>query len=89
MFRWLLLVLVVFAALAGLALGILNPESVSLDLVVVELKVSLGAAVAGFLGIGVLLGLLLAVFLFALPGRLRTRRKGQKASGRELNLPNG
>lgn len=88
MFRWFLLVLVLVAALAGLAFGILNPDPVSLDLVFIQFEISLGAAVAGFLGIGVLIGLLLATILFALPGRLRARSGKHGVAGRELNLPN-
>lgn len=91
MFRWLLILLVLLAAIIGLVIGALNADIVSLDLLAVELSLPLGALVLLALGVGLLAGLVLAWLLFFLPGRLqhsfrsRKRQEGTDLAGR----PNG
>lgn len=80
MFRWLLIVLVLLAAIAGLALGVVNSEPVTLDLIATGISLPLGALVLATLTLGILTGLFLAWLLFILPGRLRAR---SRSSGRE------
>lgn len=76
MFRWLLLGAVLLAVVSGLALGVLNPEPVTLNLAFAEFQLSLGAALAAAVACGVFAGLILAAVLFVVPGRLG-RRSGR------------
>lgn len=80
MYRWLLLIVVLVAMAAGLVVGILNPDTVSIDLLFVQFSLPLGALVLGAMMAGVLLGLLLALIVFVVPGRLR-RRRGSEDRG--------
>jgi uncharacterized integral membrane protein len=73
MFRWLLLFLLLLAVVAGLVIGVLNPQTVELDLLALQLSLPLGALALAALAVGILIGLILAALLFALPARL-TRR---------------
>ena len=85
MFRWLLIFLVLIAAVAGLAVGVLNGEPVTLDLAVMDLTLPLGGLVLAALVLGLLAGLALAWILFILPGRLkRARRSGTRTKGTDL-----
>ncbi len=79
MFRWLLLFFFLAAVVVGLVIGVLNPQSVSLDLLIASLSFPLGALVLAALAVGILLGLVLAALLFVLPGRV-ARRSQAKAS---------
>ncbi|NBD96395.1 MAG: DUF1049 domain-containing protein [Gammaproteobacteria bacterium] len=89
MFRWFLIVLVLLAAAAGLVVGVLNAEPVSLDLIALEVSLPLGGLVLLALALGVLVGLLMAWLLFFLPGRIRRsgesrkRRKGTELTDRQ------
>ncbi len=79
MFRWLLLFFFLAAVIVGLVVGVLNPQTVNLDLVAFNLSSPLGALVLAALVAGILLGLLLAAVLFALPSSL-VRRGREKVS---------
>jgi len=83
MFRWLLLFFFLAAVVAGLVVGVLNPQTVSLDLLAFNLGAPLGALVLAALVAGILLGLVLAAVLFVLPSRLsrRGRTKSSAESG--------
>ncbi len=83
MFRWLLLFFFLAAVVAGLVIGVLNPQTVTLDLLVISLNFPLGALVMAALAAGILLGLILAAVLFVLPSRLahRGRAKASAESG--------
>ena len=80
MYRWLLLFFFLAAVVAGLVIGVLNPQSVTLDLVTVSLDFPLGALVLTALSFGILLGLILAAVLFVLPSRLARRGQGKETA---------
>lgn len=85
MFRWLLLAFFLLAFIAGLVVGVLNPHSVALDLVMFELVLPLGAMVLLAMVFGVMLGLILTFVLFVLPGRLMRRDRAESsAAGQRL-----
>lgn len=85
MYRWLLILLVLLAAVAGLLIGVLNGSPATLDLLLIELTLPLGGLVLLALGAGVLGGLILAWLLFFLPGRLRRSLRSRKnGKGAEL-----
>ncbi|HSH28092.1 MAG TPA: lipopolysaccharide assembly protein LapA domain-containing protein, partial [Wenzhouxiangella sp.] len=84
-YRWLLILLVLLAAIAGLVIGVLNGNPATLDLLVVEVTLPLGGLVLLALAGGVLGGLILAWLLFILPGRLKRRiRSSKNGKGAEL-----
>lgn len=92
MFRILLVLLAILAALAGLLVGTLNPDSVELDFLVLQTSLPAGLILIGAFGAGLMAGLILAWVLFGLPGALsRMRRSGRKqpdkqpSDSRELN----
>lgn len=91
MFRWLLILLVLAAAVAGLIVGVLNADIVSLDLLMLEVSLPLGALVLLALALGLVVGLALAWLLFFLPGRLRrASRSRQRNKGTDLaDRPHG
>ncbi len=80
MYRWLVLAFVLAAIVAGLVIGVLNAQVVSLDLVVFSPTLPLGALVLASLALGVLLGIVLTYVLFVLPGHLMRRKRSQPAS---------
>lgn len=84
MFRWLLLFFLLAAVVAGLVVGVLNPQTVDLDLVLVQLSLPLGALTLAALALGIMLGLILAAILFALPARLS--RRGQPQASTDTRL---
>lgn len=91
MFRWLLILLVLLAAVAGLVVGVLNADPVSLDLIAIQVSLPLGALVLLALALGLVIGLVLAWLLFILPGRLRrSNRSRSNHKGTDLtDRPNG
>lgn len=91
MYRWLLILLVLLAAVAGLAIGVLNADTVGLELLIVEVSLPLGALVMLAFALGLMLGLALSWLLFFLPGRLRrTSRSRQPNKGTDLaDRPDG
>lgn len=74
MFRILVLVLALAAAIAGLMIGTLNPDPVALDLLLVQFNPPAGAALLGAFGSGLVAGLLISMLLFGLPARLKRMR---------------
>ncbi|MEE4302856.1 MAG: lipopolysaccharide assembly protein LapA domain-containing protein [Wenzhouxiangella sp.] len=85
MYRWLLILLVLVAAVAGLVVGVLNGSPATLDLLVTDLTLPLGGLVLLALAAGVLCGLALSWLLFYLPGRLkRTIQSRKHGKGAEL-----
>lgn len=88
MYRWLLLFAVLIAALAGLAIGVLNPDPVALQLAVFAPELPLGGLVLLVFASGVIAGLLLYWMLFDLPARIRRRAGGRGQSGSALPNPN-
>lgn len=85
MYRWLLILLLLLAAVAGLVVGVLNGNPATLDLLFVELTLPLGGLVLLALAAGVLGGLVLAWLLFFLPARLKRRiRSNKNGKGTEL-----
>lgn len=91
MFRWLLILLVLLAAVAGLLIGVLNADAVTLDLLAFQISLPLGALVLLALALGLLVGLVLAWLLFFLPGRLRrsTRSRSNEKGTDLTDRPNG
>ena len=86
MYRWLLLLAVVLAAGVGLAVGVLNPAPVTLDLGLARPALPLGGLVLLIFAAGTLCGLLLYWLMFDLPARLR-RRSALRSKGKETGLP--
>ncbi len=85
MFRWLLLAFFLLAFVAGLVIGVLNPQIVALDLIMFDLALPLGALVLAAMVSGLMLGLILTYVLFVLPGRLvRRKRAESSAAGQRL-----
>jgi uncharacterized membrane protein YciS (DUF1049 family) len=85
MFRWLLILVLLLAATAGLVLGVLNAEIVALNLVFTELNLPLGGLVLCAMALGLIAGLLLSWLLFIVPGRVkRARRSGSHRQGTDL-----
>lgn len=80
MFRWLLGLLLIAAAVLGVAIGVFNPQTVHFDLVIWSWQAPLGAVVVSGLVVGVLFGMLLFALGFAVPARWkRWRRKSPTA----------
>jgi uncharacterized integral membrane protein len=77
MFRWFLLFFFLAAVIVGLVVGVLNPQTVNLDLLAFNLSFPLGALVLTALVAGILLGLVLAAVLFVLPARLARRGRAK------------
>jgi uncharacterized membrane protein YciS (DUF1049 family) len=86
MFRWIVLVACVFAALLGLAVGVMNPDAVSTRLPGLELDIALGSLLVIVFSAGVIAGFLLFAILFHLPARL-TRKGDTPADGKKGQLP--
>ena len=87
MYRWLLLIAVFIAALVGLAVGVLNPDPVTLELALITPTYPLGAMILVAFGVGVVIGLILFWLLFDLPARVRRRMHSKETQG--ANLPSG
>ncbi|NDY95406.1 LapA family protein [Wenzhouxiangella limi] len=86
MYRWLLLLAVLVAALLGLAIGVLNPDPVALDLGLVQPSLPLGGLVLIVFAAGTVCGLLLFWLMFDLPARVRRRAAG-RGKGNATGLP--
>lgn len=89
MYRWLLLIAVFLAALGGLAIGVLNPDPVTVELAIMTPTFPLGAMILVAFGAGVLVGLLLFWVLFDLPARVQRRLKAKADRGATLPAGNG
>ena len=75
--RLIRLLVAIACLVAGIAVGALNPQSVSLDLGFSTLHGSLGVTVLLALLVGVILGGLILTVSTVLPLRQRLRRAGQ------------
>ncbi|MFN2334645.1 MAG: LapA family protein [Wenzhouxiangellaceae bacterium] len=80
MLRWALVALLLVGVSFGAALGALNPDSVSVDLVVFDWHSSLGTVLVVAVGSGLIVGVLLGILFQAL-GRRRCSRNPGSASG--------
>ena len=69
--------IIILAVAAGLLVGTLNADPVSLDLLWVQLEWPLGLLAMLFLATGVLLGLLLSWLMQVLPLKMRLRQAGK------------
>jgi uncharacterized membrane protein YciS (DUF1049 family) len=78
MYRWFLLLAVLFAAALGLAIGVLNPAPVTLDLALLQRELPLGGLVLIVFAVGTVCGLLLYWLMFDLPARARRRAEARK-----------
>jgi uncharacterized membrane protein YciS (DUF1049 family) len=85
MFRWIVLIACLLAALLGLAVGVMNPEPVSLRLFDFQLSLALGSLVVIVFIAGLALGLLLFLLLFHLPSRWS--RRGRRVKSGSAGLP--
>lgn len=74
MFRIVVLVLGLVAAIVGLLFGALNPDPVALDFLFLRFSPPAGAALLGAFALGLIGGMLIAWLLFNLPGRWTKRR---------------
>ena len=79
MFRIGTALVVILAIGAGLLVGTLNSERVTLDLLWVQLNWPLGLVVMLFLAIGLLLGIAVTWLAQVLPLRVRLRRQEREA----------
>lgn len=86
MYRWFLLLAVLLAAGLGLAIGVLNPTPVVLDLGLVQPALPLGGLVLVVFAAGAVCGLLLFWLMFDLPARVRRRTAG-RGKDRATGLP--
>lgn len=85
MYRVIFIIIVVLAIFLGLLIGTLNSDTVSVDLLWIQLNWPLGLLVLCVFAIGLLSGLLLAWVFGIMPLRMRLRRSG----GKELEGPDG
>lgn len=88
MYRWFLIVAVFLAAVAGLLIGVLNPDPIVLRLALFEPSLPLGALVLLIFALGVLVGMLLFWLLFALPAQLRRQPRSDDHRGVKLRSLN-
>ncbi len=82
MYRWLLLLACLIAAVAGLSVGVMNPDPVTLRLPGYAVELALGPLIMLVFVAGTVIGLVLFMVLFHLPSRWTRRRK---ASGSDLS----
>lgn len=81
MFRVVLLILALLAAIAGLIIGSLNPDPLVIDLLIWRPEASAGLALVASFLMGMLAGLFLALALFGLPAGVRRVRRRSETSG--------
>lgn len=84
MFRWIVLITCVFAVAIGLAIGVMNPEPVVVNLPGLTFSLPLGSLLMLVFALGLVCGLLVYLMLFHLPSRLR---RGRHQSVSEGQLP--
>lgn len=85
MYRLIFIVIAVLAVAAGLLLGTLNADPVTLDLLWVQLNWPLGLVLVMALAVGVLLGMVFTWLLQVWPARLALRRA--RAAGQRPATP--
>jgi putative membrane protein len=76
LYRFAFILVTLLAIALGLVVGTLNPDTVYLDLLWVQLEWPLGLVLLAAGALGLLLGLLLAWFFSILPLRARLRKAG-------------
>ena len=81
MYVWLVLILGLLAVIAGLGLGGLNAQPVTLHLVIVNLDATLGVLVTGAFALGLLLGVATVYCARVLPLRFRLRHATRAVGG--------
>lgn len=79
MWRWLVGLALVLGASAGLVLGALNPQTITLELAFVQWTASLGAVVALSAGAGLVAGFLFAAVMLSFR-RAKPRRHPAQSS---------
>lgn len=84
MFRWLILVACVVAALFGLAVGVMNPDPIQARLPGFQVELALGSLLVLALSCGVVIGFLACLILFYLPARLRRSRAPSRSENESL-----
>lgn len=89
MYRFLFIVVVVLAIALGLLVGTLNSDTVSVDLLWLQLDWPLGLVLLCAASAGLFLGLLLAWLFSILPLRSRLRRAEGKAVRDDYASPGG
>lgn len=80
MYRVAFIIIAVLAIAMGLLIGTLNSETVSVDLLWVQLDWPLGLLILSVAAAGLLTGLLLAWIFAIVPLQARLRRSGNKES---------
>ena len=81
MYRIAFTLVTVLAVALGLVIGTLNPDTVLLDLLWIQLEWPLGLVLLTAGTLGLLVGLLLAWFFSILPLRARLRKAGGGSAG--------
>jgi uncharacterized integral membrane protein len=81
LYRFAFFLVTVLAIVLGLVVGTLNPDTVHLDLLWVQLEWPLGLILLTSGALGLLTGLLLAWFFSILPLRARLRKVGGRVPG--------
>ena len=81
MWRWLLVLLVLLAAAAGVVIGWLNPGEVSADLLVASFAIPLGVLMLGCVAAGAAAGLIVGMVLAWTGGRRKQKRNASGGKG--------
>jgi len=82
MWRWLIGLALIVGALAGIVLGALNPDAVTLELAFMQWTASLGAVVALSGGAGLVIGFLAGTMM---PGLRRRPHRGRSVQSSEAS----
>ena len=86
MWRWLIGLALIVGVLAGIFLGALNPEAVTLELAFMQWKASLGAVVAVSFSAGLAVGFLVAALVLTLRRPAHRRRSAQSSEASKSPL---
>jgi len=79
-YRVIFIIIAVLAICLGLLIGTLNSDTVSIDLLWVQLQWPLGLLILCVFAVGLFSGLLLAWLFGIMPLRVRLRKSGSKES---------
>lgn len=88
MYRWFLILVVFLAAAAGLLIGVLNPDPVTLELAVFSPTLPVGALLVAVFGVGMGVGMLVFCLFFTLPARWQRRQRRESRPGVNLRTLN-
>jgi uncharacterized membrane protein YciS (DUF1049 family) len=80
LYRVIFIIIAVLAIALGLLIGTLNSDTVSIDLLWVQLHWPLGLLILCVFAVGLLAGVLLAWLFGIMPLRVRLRQSGSKES---------